>query len=339
VNPTAVHHFGPDTRSVGGMATVIRLLEEHNVGAEMVDAHPTWRPRSPRGTVRLVASAAQALLQIPAGEVAHMHLSEGGSFLREGFLLALARRRGLIVVATIHGASFIPFAARYPRLVSAVLRRAHAVTCLEKGALERVRRSAPLVHCEILPNPVIVDDSFLPADETEELVVFAGEIGLRKGADVLYRAWQLISSRCPRARCLMVGPITDFVPPTAERLEVRPPVGPVEMKEILRSARLVALPAREEGMPMVLAEAMSLGRPFVSTPVGGIPELAAEGGRLVLVGDEDGLAEHLTDLLAKPALARTIGERGWRFCWETRRVEVIDARLRELYSAASAEKQ
>ncbi len=132
----------------------------------------------------------------------------------------------------------------------------------------------------------------------------------------------------------MVGPVGDFAPAPAERLHVRAPVGVGEMKEILRSARVIALPARAEGMPMVLTEAMSLGRPFVSTPVGAIPELAA-GGMLVPVEDETALTDRLTDLLADPDLARTIGERGRQFCLQTRSVEVIDARLRALYSAAA----
>lgn len=88
---------------------------------------------------------------------------------------------------------------------------------------------------------------------------------------------------------------------------------------------------------MVLAEAMSLGRPFVSTPVGGIPELASQGGMLVPVDDEIVLADRLADLLADPDLARSVGERGRRFCLETRSVEVIDARLRKLYSRAAVD--
>ena len=39
-----------------------------------------------------------------------VHLSERGSFVREGALLALARRRGLPTVATIHGAVFASLA-------------------------------------------------------------------------------------------------------------------------------------------------------------------------------------------------------------------------------------
>jgi glycosyltransferase involved in cell wall biosynthesis len=330
-----VHHFGPDPATVGGMATVIRLLTEHQVGGDVVDAQPTWTPRSRLESAELAAASARALLRMPAGEVAHVHLSERGSFLREGSLLALARRRGLVTVATIHGASLMPFARRYPRLVSTVLRHADLVTCMDQEVLELGRRSAPRVHCEIVPNPVFIDGSFLPADKTDELVVFAGEIGLRKGADVLHRAWQLVAQRRAQARCLMVGPAGDFKPPDAQRLEVRAAVGPLEMKEILRRARVVALPSRAEGMPMVLTEAMSLGRPFVSTPIGGIPELAGAGGTLVPVDDELALADRLTELLADPGLARRLGERGRRFCLETRSVEVIDARLRKLYAAAA----
>jgi glycosyltransferase involved in cell wall biosynthesis len=329
-----VHHFGPDPATVGGMATVIRVLTEHDIGGDVVDAHPTWRPQSRLATARLFATSAWALMKMPAGDVAHIHLSERGSFLREGALLALAHRRGLVTVTTIHGASFLPFARRYPWLVSAVLRRAELVTCLDRATLDRVRLRAPRVRSELLPNPVVVDGDFTPADETHELVVFAGEVGLRKGADVLQGAWRLVARRRPRAQCLIVGPAGNFTPPDAERLEVRPPVGPIEMREILRRARVVALPAHAEGMPMVLTEAMSLGRPFVGTPVGAIAELAEEGGMLVPVGDELALADRLTELLANPELARMIGERGRQFCLDTRSVEVIDARLRGLYSAA-----
>lgn len=318
------------------MASVIRVLTEHGVGGEAVQANPTWSPGSARATGGLYATALRALLRMPAGEVAHVHLSERGSFVREGWLLALADRRGLITVATIHGADFLAFAKRHPRLVSRVLRRARLVTCLQDEALDLVRGCAPGIRCELVPNPVVVEQTYTPADATDELVLFAGEIGLRKGADVLHRAWPLIAARRPGARCLMVGPIGDFEPPRLERLEVRAAVEPGEMRRLLGRARVIALPARAEAMPMILTEAMSAGRPFVGTAVGAIPELARAGGVLVAVGDERTLADELTDLLADPGLARSIGERGREFCMRTRGIEVIDGRLRELYAAAAA---
>jgi glycosyltransferase involved in cell wall biosynthesis len=331
-----VHHFGPDPATVGGMASVIRVMTEHNVGGEIVQAHPTWAPRSRLTTARLFAAATRSLLKLPTTRVAHVHLSERGSFLREGSLVALANRRGLVTVVTIHGASFLPFAQRYPWLVSATLRRASLVTCLEQETLNLVGVLAPDVQCEILPNPVFVEAHSSPAAATDELVVFAGEVGLRKGADVLHRAWQLVAQRRPVARCLMVGPVGDFTPPDSERLELRGPVTAAEMRQILKAARVVVLPARAEAMPMILTEAMSAARPFIGTPVGAIPELANAGGLLVPVDDELALADRLTELLADPALAQGLGEAGQRFCIQTRSVEVIDARLRGLYFAAAA---
>jgi glycosyltransferase involved in cell wall biosynthesis len=252
--------------------------------------------------------------------------------------VVLARRANLTTVATIHGASFLPFAHRYPWLVKAVLRRANLVTCLDQAVLRYIRLIAPDVRSEFVPNPVFVEDDLLPADSTDELVVFAGEIDLRKGADVLHRAWRIVAQRLPEARCVMVGPTTKFVPPIVDRLKVYPSLDPIEIRALLRKARVVALPSRAEGMPMILTEAMSLGRPFVSTPVGGIPDLAREGGILVSVGDEVGLAESLIDLLTDRDKARRIGERGRRFCLETRSVGVIDVRFRQLYSAVMGDR-
>jgi glycosyltransferase involved in cell wall biosynthesis len=214
-----------------------------------------------------------------------------------------------------------------------VLRRADLITCLDRQVLEIVRTMAPEAHVELLANPVPLYACIPPADQTAEVVLFAGEISIRKGADVIFSAWEIVSRERAEARCILAGPRTDLQIPDLERLEIRPPVAAEEMVELLSLARVVALPSRAEGMPMILTEAMSAGRPFISTAVGGISELAAGGaGTLVPVADADALASALLELLADPALARSRGDDGRRFCAQTRSVEVIDAHLRELYA-------
>ncbi|HEX4482992.1 MAG TPA: glycosyltransferase family 4 protein [Solirubrobacteraceae bacterium] len=329
-----VHHFGPDPAEVGGMASVIRVITEHSIGSDDVRFHPTWRWRSRAATCRLTLAAACKIVALRRGEIAHVHLSERGSFVREGILIALARMRGTTAVVTIHGADFLTFAHSRPRLVVAVLGRSSLITCLDTAVLDYVRRVVPRVRAEMLPNPVPMDETSPPADETSEVILFAGEIGIRKGADVLLGAWRMIAAARPSARCIMVGPANGFTVPEVERLTVRGVVGPNEMQALIRSARVVALPSRAEGMPMALTEAMSGGRAFVSTPVGGIPELARSGGVLVPVGDEVELARCLGMFLDSPDLAKRLGERARQYCGETRSVAVIDARLRELYDAA-----
>ena len=61
----------------------------------------------------------------------------------------------------------------------------------------------------------------------------------------------------------------------------------------LAAADVVAVPSVWESGPLVVAEAMELGRPVVTTPVGFAPELVDDGvtGRIVPVGDAAALAE------------------------------------------------
>jgi glycosyltransferase involved in cell wall biosynthesis len=316
------------------MGSVIRLLAEQSVGADAVYSHATWRPASRLASIPLALRAAWGLLKLRRSDVIHVHVAENGSVIREGALVVLARLLGHATVVTIHGADFLPFARAHPHLTATVLRRALVITCLDPDVLNFVRSQAPKSHVVLMPNPIAMDYDAQGADETAEVVLFAGEIGLRKGVDVLQRAWTEVAAVRPHARCIMVGPSSDFVVPDTERLDVWPAVGPSQMRELVRTARVVALPSRSEGMPMILLEAMSAGRPFVSTPVGGIPQLAQQGGLLVPVDDARDLAVQLVSLLADPGRAREIGEQGQSFCAQTRSTDVVGSTLCALYRKA-----
>jgi colanic acid/amylovoran biosynthesis glycosyltransferase len=68
----------------------------------------------------------------------------------------------------------------------------------------------------------------------------------------------------------------------------------------------------QEGIPVVLMEAMALGLPVVSTHHSGIPELVKDGktGFLVSERDPEGLAEKLLVLLQDPYAMRQMGLEG-----------------------------
>jgi len=67
----------------------------------------------------------------------------------------------------------------------------------------------------------------------------------------------------------------------------------VRVKEEIVAARALVQPSFYEGLPVVIMEAMALGRPVISTFVGGIPELVENGktGWLAPAGDEIALSE------------------------------------------------
>jgi glycosyltransferase involved in cell wall biosynthesis len=313
------------------MASVITTISDNKLGAEKVRAVSTWVPRSHFKSGLLAARATAMVLCLPRSAAVHVHMSEGGSFLRETAIVAAARVRRLPRVVTIHGPGFADFGARRPRLVTMVLRMASAVTVLSETDLAVVQRLAPKVHTELLPNPMPLDLKSGPASATAEIVLFAGEVGLRKGADVLHQAWQTVASRRPLAKCLIVGPPTELRLTATERLEVRGPVDPDQVKGLIREARVIALPSRGEALPMILTEAMASARPFVSTPTGGIASLA-DGGLIVPIEDHTALAEALIELLSDPKQAESLGHAGQMLCQEMMSPEAVGVRLQRLYS-------
>lgn len=76
-----------------------------------------------------------------------------------------------------------------------------------------------------------------------------------------------------------------------------------QVREEMLAARGLVLPSFSEGLPVVVMEAMALGRPVLCTGVGGIPELVRDGehGWLFPAGSVDALAGALEDFLATPA--------------------------------------
>ena len=74
------------------------------------------------------------------------------------------------------------------------------------------------------------------------------------------------------------------------------------MKAEILAARALVLPSFSENMPVVIMEAMALGRPMISTYIAGIPELVQPGqtGWLVPASDEVALAEAMRGALNAP---------------------------------------
>jgi glycosyltransferase involved in cell wall biosynthesis len=332
---TRATHYGPTPKSVGGMGAVLELYAEHSIGADEVRAVGTYVPESRPASAWETLRALAGLLRFDRQHVVHVHLSDHGAFIREGAIVLASSLLRRPTAISIHGGRFPAFVERHPGLVAAVLRRADVVVVLTEGDRERIEAVAPEVETELIPNPTPVDTDAPPVRETGEVVLFAGVIGPHKGVDVLVEAWRQVVERRPQARCIVVGPSVIDTMPTAERLEFRPPADRATMRALMHEARLVVLPSRREVLPMVLTEAMGAARPFVATPVGGIPSLAP-GGLLVPVEDAGALADAMTRLLADPDEAEALGRRGQELIRNTRDIAESDHRLRALYDRVRA---
>ena len=182
------------------------------------------------------------------------------------------------------------------------------------------------------------------------LVLSVGRFVEKKGFQHLVDACALLKQDGVRFGCVIVGERGSAYDALCaqiaarglqDHVQLRNAVAQDELREIYRLARLFALPCQvmedgdRDGIPNVLAEAMAMGLPVVSTPISGIPELIDDGehGLLVPPRDPRALADALYRVLVDPALHQRLARAGRRrICerFDSRRTTLA---LRDLFLA------
>jgi glycosyltransferase involved in cell wall biosynthesis len=152
----------------------------------------------------------------------------------------------------------------------------------------------------------------LPADF---LVLTVGQIGLRKGQDILAEAAVLLSPRLSRAHYLWAGQRCSnkeeslrFEEQVIRRLSEGGRLHLLgyreDMPRLMNAADVLVHPAHQEPLGRVLLEAAAAGLPIVATDVGGTAEILRDGESALLVppADPQSLAEAILKLAQNPDL-------------------------------------
>lgn len=254
------------------------------------------------------ACIAVLALSDPRRNIVIVHLSQGGSFVREGLLLRLARRRGFGTVAHLHGSSFVAFARQWPGLVGWVLSAATRVVVLNEATFAAAAQRVPETRVRLVPNavPAGVDRP------KEPLVVFGGAVSRRKGVDVLLEAWRQ-AAEGQGWQLVVAGPVIDpaVVPGPLPGARFAGAMPHAALMALLERASIAVLPSRDEAMPMFVLEAMARSCCVISTDVGGIAAVLRDGRGVVLpAGDVAALAATLRRAMADTAWREAMAREG-----------------------------
>ena len=129
-------------------------------------------------------------------------------------------------------------------------------------------------------------------------------------------------------------------------IELIPPAPQKALREIYARATVFALPCRitdsgdRDGIPNVLAEAMAMELPVVTTNVSGIPELVddRQTGFLVRPSDPEALADALEELLtASPDRRLALGRAARKTIQERFDSQTTTLSLKSLFDRALVE--
>ena len=221
--------------------------------------------------------------------------------------------------------------------------RSRLARALSPAAAARMVRLAPGVD-------VATFRDAKPAPDVDRdqgpIVLCVSRLVPRKGQDTLIRAWPAVRRAIPDARLLLVGdgPYRGELDRLAGRLGVTGSVtftGSVpDLAGYYAASDVFAMPCRTrragldvEGLGIVYLEASAAGLPVIGGDSGGAPDAILDGetGYVVSGRDVTALADRIVSLLADPARARAMGQRGQAWAeqeWDWSRVAVrLDAIL------------
>jgi glycosyltransferase involved in cell wall biosynthesis len=185
-----------------------------------------------------------------------------------------------------------------------------------------------------------------------KLIATIGQIGLRKGTDVLIAAAQRVATDVPDAHWLIVGERTsnkdesrEFETSLRAKAGVPPLKGRVhflgrrgDVATLLPECTLLVHAARQEPLGRILLESAACGLPVVATDVGGTREIfprESESARLVPADDAAALRDAMSELLHDEERRRALGAAARRRAEEQFDVRHAASRLIQIYESVS----
>lgn len=308
--------------------------------AEVLDPVPPRTTIPARLPVATPAERAALSALVRAHDVVHVH----GVWAVPGLLAGrTCRALGVPYVLTAHG-MLHPEALAQRRLKKLVglwalgYRRhvAGAAAIHFLNPVEKARaRGVPLPpRTAVIPNGIFPEAfaearlpprgrfrATLPAVGDAPFVLYLARLHRQKGPDLLAEAFAVVARERPDVHLVVAGPDqgarADLAARVARhglqaRVHLLGPIYGDEKLALLRDAAVYCLPSRQEGFSVGITEALAIGTPCVVTETCNFPEVAeADCGRVTRLDPAD-IGRGLLEVLADPAAAAAMGERGRR---------------------------
>lgn len=274
-----------------------------------------------------------ALTKIVRGRVGgqlagvHVNMAERLSIVRKGAVIVLSRALGIPVVLHLHAAELHHTFPRLPWPLQAMTRWVFSLpascvvlgTAAQRFVIDELR--VPSSRVEIVFNgvPAPTAERRMVKEAAVKRLLFVGNLSERKGVTDLLTALSHpgfqdlplelvfagdgdIAGYQAKANAMGLERNVRFAGWVSQR----------EVGDLMAQADVLVLPSYDEGLPLVILEALANGVAVICTPVGEIPSALHHGvtASFVEPGDVNGLATSLQNLLRQPDLINTLENNG-----------------------------
>lgn len=277
-------------------------------------------------------------------DIEHLHVHFGNNSTSIAMLAYLLG--GPKYSFTVHGPiefdmpAFISLGEKIERANFVVAISSYCKSQMYRWIPHRLWEKVEVVHCGL-------DDAFMnidvPGARQNRKLVCVGRLCEQKGQQLLIEAAGQLSKEGEEFELILVGdgPMRSDLElligalGLRDRVSITGWVSSDEVREQLMDCTALVLPSFAEGLPVVIMEAMALGRPVITTYIAGIPELviAGENGWLVPAGSLESLVDAMRmSIKASDAEIQRLGEQGRKRVLERHNIDIEAAKLANLMS-------
>lgn len=256
----------------------------------------------------------------------HVNMAERLSLFRKGAIIALCKALNIPVVLHLHAAQLHHFYRRLPNPLQALIGWFFSLstTCIVLG--ESSQRFV-IDELHVAPEKVRIVINGVPAPELPNKqrtnvkfnLLFLGNLSERKGVSDLLRALSNPGFDSQQlALTIAGGGDIEHYQQLAQQLRVDNLVsfaGWVDQAQaaaLLSKADALILPSYDEGLPLVILEAMASGVAVICTPVGEIPSVLTDqlNACFVTPGDSVNIAAIIQRLMSDPEFRLKLQQNG-----------------------------
>ena len=337
---TKVLVISTSRKTRGGITAVLKLYEQSKMWQQY---HCRWVETHRDGnSIRkiwyYIRGCVEYALCLPFYDIVHFHISLPLTVVRKYPLFKLAKMLGKKTLIHLHCGSQIndlwndKYQCLFEQCDCGILLSDRLKRIIEEHVGMSDKLKVVYNPCPIITN--------VNRYEKRNIILFSGTLYEGKGYKDLIRAFAKIAKRYTDWKITLAG--NGEVEEARELADELKIAGQVEMlgwvtdeskHKAFSEAKVLCLPSYAEGFPMAVLDAWAYGLPVITTPVGGIPDVAADGENTLLFqpGDVDTLSDKLELLIKDEGLRARLSEESMKMAKGKFNLNTIAEQVARIY--------
>lgn len=347
--------ISPVPPPLGGMGiwtqTLIDYFKNSDNNLFLIDTSPRWRKiyqtqkvfRIIGGGIQLIGILLSVLKYLPKVDGCHLCTSGSFALIRDRLIILLCMLFNKNCIYHIHYGRIPQIEAENSiewKLLKKNIQLAKIVLPLEKKSENVLKKyNNNIIR---LPNPIKLYDK--SNSKEEKIILFVGWNIITKGIEDLLEGWNHLENKHGWSLQIIGPGDFNYINALKEKYYCDNVVFIGEIShdkviEYMSKAGIFILPSHTEAFPLVILEAMSLGKAIIGTDVGAIPEmLSDECGVIIRKQAPEEISNAINSLIVNDNIRKKIGDNAYEKIQKQYTTEVIFRKLEDIWRTSFIKK-